>query len=195
MYYGQKDITLGNTENLINEKYYKKARKMWTSMIQRCYDEKLHEKEGTYKNCIICDEWKTFTNFYNWFKNHYYELENESVQLDKDILLKGNKIYCPEYCCFVPHTINSLFTKSNKSRGKYPIGVHWVKRDSYFCAQCCDGNKNTIRLGVFYDPISAFYAYKECKEKVIKNIANKYKDVIEPRVYDAMMKYEVEITD
>ena len=32
-------------------------------------------------------------------------------------------------------------------------------------------------------------------ETYIKEVANKWKDQIDPRVYNALMKYEVEITD
>ena len=45
------------------------------------------------------------------------------MAIDKDILYKGNKIYCPEKCIFVPFSINSLFTKRQNRRGDYPIGV------------------------------------------------------------------------
>lgn len=186
---------MGDTSQIIHEKYYQKAQKVWHSMIQRCYDNKVHDVESTYANCEICEEWKTFTNFYKWFVEHYYELPNESVQLDKDILIKNNRIYSPEYCCFVPHTINSLLTKSNKMRGDLPIGVCWVNRDQVYRAQCSDGHKNTIHLGDYDNPTVAFKAYKKCKENVIKKIADEYKNVIEPKVYHALYNYKVEITD
>lgn len=176
-------------------KYYKKARNVWRSILQRCYDTKLHINESTYKNCEICEEWKIFKNFYIWFCEHYYELENESVQLDKDIICKGNKLYSPEYCSFVPHTINSLFTKSNKCRGDTPIGVSWIERDKVYRAQCNNGYKKRIGLGDYDNPIDAFKAYKKYKEYIIKTIAEKYKNVIEQKVYDAMLNYTVEITD
>ena len=43
--------------------------------------------------------------------------------------------------------------------------------------------------------IEAFYAYKEAKETYIKEVANKWKDNIDSRVYDALMNYQVEIND
>lgn len=176
-------------------KYYNKARKTWRSMIQRCYDEKLHSVENTYEKCEVCDDWLNFHSFFEWFKENYYELKDETVQLDKDILKKGNCIYCPEYCCFVPHTINSLFTKSNKNRGMYPIGVSWIQRDKKFSAQCNDGHKHRKSLGHYDNPVDAFVAYKIFKEKIIKQIADEYKNVIPKDVYEAMYKYVVEITD
>ena len=47
--------------------------------------------------------------------------------LDKDILVKGNKVYSPETCCFVPQEINSLLVTSVRSRGDQPIGVSYNK--------------------------------------------------------------------
>lgn len=177
------------------EDYYKKAVKVWSSMIQRCYDEKVHNVESTYLGCEVCKEWLNFSSFYSWFKANYYELENEKVQLDKDILIKDNKIYSPSTCCFVPHTINSLFTKCNKNRGFTPIGVSWIKRDRVYRAQCNDGYKNRVGLGDYHDPITAFNAYKIFKEKIIKRMADKYKTFLREDVYLALYNYKVEITD
>ena len=38
-------------------------------------------------------------------------------------------------------------------------------------------------------------AYKTAKEFYIKEVADKWKDKIDPRAYDALYKYQVEITD
>ena len=86
-------------------------------MLRRCYDEKLHKKYPTYIDCKVCEEWLNFQNFAKWYYNNYYEIENEKICLDKDILHKGNKIYSPDNCVFVPNNINVLFVKSDKSRG------------------------------------------------------------------------------
>ena len=91
--------------------------------------------------------------------------EGRCFHLDKDILVKGNKLYSEDTCSFVPAEINTLFCKANKTRGRY----------------------NTIE--------EAFLAYKQAKEAYIKELANKWKDVIDPRVYEALMDYQVEITD
>jgi hypothetical protein len=74
----------------------------WRGMIRRCYSEKYHITHPTYRNCTVCDEWKCYDNFKEWFKINYYEIHNESTALDKDILIKGNKVYSPDTCVFVP---------------------------------------------------------------------------------------------
>ena len=97
--------------------------KTWKSMLQRCYDEKLQEKYPTYKGCVVCDEWHNFQNFAKWYEDNYYEVCDEKMCLDKDILVKGNKIYSPETCIFVPQTINLLFNKNLNTRGDSVIGA------------------------------------------------------------------------
>ena len=57
------------------------------------------------------------------------------------------------------------------------------------------GSSQNKYLGLFNTELEAFYAYKQAKETYIKEVANKWKDQIDPRVYNALMKYEVEITD
>ncbi|MBD5381963.1 AP2 domain-containing protein [Clavibacter sp.] len=168
---------------------------IWTSMINRCEDAKYHKKEPTYKDCTICDEWHLLSAFEKWVKdpaNGY----REGYAIDKDILFKGNKIYSPQTCCFVPQFINSIFTRRHACRGYLPIGVSVNKgRDGYRSVVTKYGKH--VHLGYYNTPEEAFYAYKEAKEKYIKEVAQEYYDRgdITKKVYDAMMRYEVEITD
>ena len=90
----------------------------WHGMLRRCYSEKYHEKYPTYKDCEVSEEFHNFQNFARWYNDNYYEIEGETMCLDKDILVKHNKIYSPETCIFVPQSINLLFIKNDKSRGK-----------------------------------------------------------------------------
>ena len=170
----------------------------WQSMLQRCYDDKYQEKNPTYKECEVCTEWHNFQNFAHWYENNYYEIEDEVMCLDKDILFKGNKIYSPETCVFVPQNINKLFTKSNKSRGDDPIGAHQLPSGNYE-AYCNNGYGEKICLGTYSTKEEAFQVYKEYKEKYIKEVINSYEGIIpEPhynRLRDAMYNYKVEIDD
>lgn len=67
-------------------------------MIKRCYNQKCLLKDNTYRGCSVCDEWLNFQNFGEWYDENYYEVPNEVMDLDKDILHKGNKIYSPDNC-------------------------------------------------------------------------------------------------
>lgn len=186
----------------IKDKYSTKLKsyRMWQGMLQRCYDKKLHEKRPTYKDCKVYDKWLYYYNFKKWFNENYYEINNEKICLDKDILIKANKIYSPETCILVPQSINSLFVKSNAIRGELPIGVRFNKRDDNYLAVCClfnsiNGESKQKYLGRFNTPEEAFYAYKKAKEENIKQVADHYKNQIPKKLYEAMYRYEVHIDD
>jgi hypothetical protein len=183
-----------------------KAYNTWQHMIRRCYDPYYINKNPTYKDCIVCDEWLCFQNFAEWYYNNCYEIEGEVMHLDKDILCKGNKIYSPETCIFVPHRINVLFTKSDKARGEYPIGVYYrfkrVEQYEYHylevaCNIMVNGKKKnkTLKTLPLNRPFQAFTIYKEFKENYIKQVADEYKDLIPNKLYEALYKWEVEIND
>lgn len=56
--------------------------------------------------------------------------------------------------------------------------------------------KNSDNVIVQFDTLEeAFYSYKNFKERYIKQVANEYKDKIPQKVYDAMYRYEIKITD
>ena len=113
--------------------------------------------------------------------------------LDKDILVKGNKIYSPNTCIFVPKKINSLFTKNDNSRGNLPIGVTLCRNGKYRAQINRCGSK--LNLGYYSSLEEAFLSYKIAKEKYIKEIAEYYKDIIPKKLYNSMLCYIVEITD
>lgn len=166
---------------------------LWSGMMTRCYNPKYHQNKPTYVGVEVCDSWLHMDNFADWCQ-HQIGYKSEGFQLDKDILVKGNKLYCPELCVFVPTEINSQLTKANSRRGDYPIGVSWHKGHEKFMA-CLRVDKKTKHLGYFTDVTKAFEAYKVAKENYLKVLADKYRDVIDPRCYDALYNYKVEITD
>ena len=170
-----------------------KPYKIWFGMMQRCNSEKLQEKRPTYKGCTVAEEWYNFQNFAKWFDENWKPYMDNSWQLDKDILVSRNKIYSPETCCFVPQEVNCLFTKSNSSRGEYPIGVK-LNRNGRFNARLRRDNKEK-HLGYFDTIDKAFKAYKTAKEDYIKEVADKWKPFITPETYQAMYSYQVGITD
>jgi hypothetical protein len=172
-----------------------KINETWHKMLQRCYDEKFQEREPTYKGCFVCEDWLNFQNFGNWFDENYYEVQGEIMHLDKDILLKGNKIYSPDTCVFVPQRINCLFIKSDASRGNYPIGVNYHKVNNKYIARCNIDKGERKYLGSFNTPEEAFNSYKIFKENYIKVVAEYHKNKIPKNLYYALLSYEVDIND
>ena len=177
-------LGIGKYKCIVNTRITK-VYNTWKGILERCYDEKYQEKRPTYKGCTVDECWHNFQNFAKWYEEKYIT----GYQLDKDILIKDNKIYSPETCCFVSQEINKLFIKSNASRGKYPIGVNKHISGKF------QSQLNKKHLGTFDTPEEAFQAYKIAKEKYIKEIANKYKNKITTDCYTAMLNYKIEITD
>ena len=161
----------------------------WKDMLRRCYDDTWHIKKPTYKDCEVCNEWLNFQVFAEWYEKNYYEVPCEVMQLDKDILIKGNKLYSPETCVFVPNKINMLFVKHESRRGEYAIGV------SGNASWCNKGIGRPVYLGTFSSENEAFKSYKQNKESYIKQVANELKKYIPEKLYKAMINYEVDIND
>ena len=167
---------------------------LWHSMLQRCYSTTLKKKRPTYECCKCSDNFKSYEYFYEWC-NEQIGFGADGFELDKDLLTKGNKVYSENTCVFIHKDINILLTKSTASRGKYPIGVHWSKTNKAFMAMVCKNKGKQEYLGHFKTELEAFKAYKQAKEAFIKEQADKWKDKIDPRAYNALMNYQVEITD
>lgn len=166
------------------------AYQVWCNMIKRCYDEKVIARREAYRGCTVCEEWLRLSNFLPWYRENC----KPGYQIDKDILIKGNKLYSPETCLGVPRRINALFISARAARGKYPIGVSY--RYKKYVAQINYGSGN-VSLGRYNTIEEAFSVYKEAKEGYVRKIAQEYYDKgeITKRAYDALMRYDVEITD
>ena len=161
---------------------------IWQNMLTRCYAESCRDRYYMYIGCTVVEEWQDYQNFAEWYTNHPYS--GYGYNLDKDLLLKGNKVYSPETCCFVPPQINSLILDSRKSRGDYKQGVSLKKGSSKFRA-CLNVKGNCVELGYFETEEEAFRAYKQAKEKHVKETAEEWKSKIDSNVYIALLNWEV----
>ena len=164
---------------------------LWQKLLKRAYSPKYQEKFPTYVGCSASDNFKSYSYFYEWCQNQI-GFGQSSFQLDKDLLIKGNKIYSEETCLFLPSQLNSLLISSKAARGDLPIGVH---RDKGRFRALCHSDALHRHVGYFNTPELAFQAYKQAKEAFIKRQAEKWKNFIDPRAYEALMCYEVLITD
>ena len=167
---------------------------LWCSMLQRCYSTTLKKKRPTYEGCEVSENFKSFEYFYDWCHKQV-GFDNEGWHLDKDLLMKGNKVYSENTCVFIPSEINSLLIKRTASRGNHLIGVSWHKRDKAFASRVNKNKGKSEHLGYFKTEIEAFNTYKVAKETFVKEQAEKWKSQIDDRAYEALMKYEVNIDD
>ncbi len=171
---------------------------LWYSMLRRCYSDSFKKKCPTYIGCEVSAKFKSYEYFYEWCHKQigFSNQGNENpFHIDKDLLVKGNKVYSEDSCVFIPKEINILLTKSTASRGEYLIGVSWHKAKKAFVARVNKNKGKQEHLGYFKTEIEAFNTYKTAKESFIKEQANKWKSQIDPRAYEALMNYEVNVND
>lgn len=143
----------------------------WSGMIDRCYAQYRAKKYPTYEGCSVSSEWKRFSSFKRWMDAQ----DHDGLDLDKDIIHPGNKIYGPEFCCFVPHSINTLLNDCRARKGIYPKGVSFDKnRNKYVAYLSVNGtNKN---LGRHATSEKAGLAYAKAKANLIRAAAQKQTD-------------------
>lgn len=90
---------------------------IWAALLQRCYDPAELERQPTYLNCSVDKEWHSFMNFRAWVLTQDYE----GKELDKDLLLPGNKLYSKETCVFINKALNNFITECTG------VLAHWSK--------------------------------------------------------------------
>lgn len=177
--------------------------KAWSNMKERCTSKKLKEKSPTYIGVDASVEFKNFTFFHDWwFQQIGHDLPN--VELDKDLLIKGNKVYSAETCLLIPSFVNLFLTKNDVARGECPIGIHKYRNykngDVRYVAKVSEYDydlQKKVRkyLGHFRNELEAFHAYKESKEAIAKKHADYLLGKVDDRVIDALLNFEVNIED
>lgn len=152
----------------------------WRNMLQRCYSKNYQERQPTYKDCSVCEEWLTFSKFKEWMDSQYWYM----MQLDKDLLVKGNKVYSPETCIFISRQLNTFTTESSAKRGEFPIGVYFNKKNERLHSQCNNPfTKKEEHLGYFDCPNEAHEEWRKRKHEH----ACKWADIVEdPRLKKAL---------
>lgn len=169
---------------------------VWTDMIRRCYNPYLlnTNRYARYRDCLVCTDWLNLQKFGEWYEDNYYEIDNETMHLDKDIMIKGNKIYSPETCIFVPQIINDIFVRQFKKTTNLPTGCYI--HDNKLFMSCRIGNKRIYRSGYDLTQVEeAFNDYKLIKEAYIKEVAERYKKYIPKKLYNILINYSININD
>jgi hypothetical protein len=158
-------IGIGEYKAWINGKHTK-VYNTWKGMLERVYDEKYHDKEPTYKDVKLCEEWHNFQSFAKWFEKHYPK-NGDKYDLDKDLKSNENKIYSPNTCIFIPQSLNNFMANvySNNTSGN--VGVSWNKRTSKWEARIhIDGKKKF--LGLFANKAEASEVYQKARAREVK---------------------------
>lgn len=167
-------------------------RNLWSGILRRAHDPLFLKRNPSYMEVTVNKEMYYFPDFYDWCCSQKGSDQN-NWHIDKDILFKGNKEYSFTKCCFVPFDINMLLTARKSERGNTPMGVSQEISGTYraYVNEC----GKLLHLGVYPTMEDAFAVYKREKERIIRNQAIKWKSELDVRVYNALMNWQVEITD
>ena len=167
---GENDLLLANKSI---------AYRRWFGILQRCYSPTTEQAGRNYKGCKVCKEWLTFSNFKKWFDENYVD----GWQIDKDIIESGNRVYSPDTCCFVPNIINIFFIRPKREkRGVFKEGNKYIVLYSKF--------GSNIRSEKFNTEYEAYDLYCKERNKYAIELAEKYKNMLDIRVYNKLMNYE-----
>lgn len=153
---GINDVPFVVRPTIRNKQIIHPAYTVWQHMLQRCYNTKVKEEQPAYINIICCEEWLSFSNFAMWFKDNYIE----GYHLDKDLLVKDNRIYAPDTCIFCPPEINTFLTIRGTCRGNLPLGVSLHLRK--FRAVVSNNSKQ-LHLGCFNTKEEAHREWQKAK--------------------------------
>lgn len=165
--------------------FHKKMNNSWADMLRRCYYEKDRELHPAYQDCYVADIWHCFQNFAEWYEDNYYEVDNERMHIDKDILYRNNRFYSPETCLIVPQRINMMFmNKTRNTNIDLPQGISRLTGSSKFSA-----TYNGVYQGAFNTIEEALNVYNEAKYTAICNVADEYKNKIPKKLYDALYNW------
>lgn len=160
--------------------YYDK----WRSMIQRCYSPSNLKRNPTYIGCEVCEDWKIFSKFKSWMEEQQWE----GMQLDKDIIFLGNKLYSPRTCAFVTKRANTFVRDTSKRRGLLKEGVSMSKNSDKYFAFCRNPfSKGSNYLGAFNSEDDAHNAWLDKKQEFAKQLA---KGEVDTRVIDALCNFK-----
>ena len=172
--------TLANKDNYIYSK--------WANMMQRCYDEETHKRKPYYASCTAEIEWHNFSNYREWHKEN--AMGNMKVDLDKDILIRGNTVYGSDTCTLVSHFTNTVFETTrgidtniayNNTTGKYDVTMSIL------------GKRKDV--GSFDSEEEARQGFIDYKQDYIRNVAKKCEGKVPNKTYEAMLNWKVEIGD
>jgi hypothetical protein len=166
----------------------------WQNMLERCYAPTSEQTRECYEDVTVCDEWFNYQIFAEWAVNQI-GYGNRGWAMEKDLLAKGNRHYSPDKCCFLPVELNNQMLKAEKVRGEYPIGVCINKPNGRFIAHCTKEGESSTHIGIYDTVIEAFEAYRQAKKDRLRFLAEKWKDKIDQRAYQALLNYDVSITD
>ena len=176
-------------ETIDGKSKHTKVYAVWHSMLKRGYCLKVKLKQPTYQDVTVCDEWLNFQNFASWYHKQQFANDND-YQLDKDLLVSGNKIYSPDNCVLIPQLINCTIIIGQPSKTGLPIGIEKHGR-IYRVRIGIKGKRESF--GTYTTIAEASQVYVIEKEKYVKELAEEFQasNSICKKTYQALLNWKV----
>lgn len=156
--------------------HHSRASGLWNKINARCLPGGKYQMTGP-SYIGVTNGFSGFQEFAEWCNQQPGYRAKDSLgmffEIDKDIISLGNKVYSPEYCCFVPRRINSLFTSCRAARGDLPLGVSFMAKRGKYRAYC-NSDGRLKHLGHFDGPGEAHRAWQAEKVLVIQQAESSY---------------------
>lgn len=177
------------------------AYRIYYGVLARCKStEETDSIHKCYNKSSMWEVWlKNPETFVKWYLEHYYECEDEEMDVDKDLFGDGSGMYHEDFCCILPKGLNTLLANAKKHykdgetpENTLPLGVRYnSKTGKYYGEITFNGDDRTRQLSYWDTPEEAFTEYKAMKQADILTVAAKYKDKIPDYIYRALLKVEV----
>jgi hypothetical protein len=136
--------------------------RVWTHILERCYSDKYHARHPTYIGCSVSKEWLLFSNFKKWMEGQNWK----GMELDKDILFKGNKSYSPENCSFITAQLNTFFNDCRKNKQNHLVGAYLIEQNKKYRSYCNNPFAGKLEcLGTFSTELEAHLTWKMRKHE------------------------------
>jgi hypothetical protein len=184
-YYGFGYLGYGEYKT-IKDKKSTPAYTAWKFLLKRNFNEVDLATAPTYMDCTICKTWANFQVFSEWFYSH--ESYGLGYELDKDLLVSGNRHYSPETCTMLPQSVNKALKTTQVNSGV--AGVRKRKNTKGYQVRVTENGKRN-HVGEFNCIEEASAAYVKAKEAYIKTLAEKWKGKIEDKAYQALLNWKV----
>ncbi len=169
--------------------YMTKARAIYLAILARCNPLSWVTLFPTYKGCYVEGVFKDFQTFTDWYVTQVgYGIKG--YEIDKDLLITGNKVYSEDSCVLIPKFVNLFLTHKKNKKQAGPTGVQ-KSGNKYYAAIGINGK--LVSLGGFRTEIEAMQAYKEAKEQRAKDIVLELMDNdidVDKRVIEALLSWE-----
>ncbi len=177
------------------------AYKVYNGIKARCGETKGKDNiRACYDKSTMWQVWLDDPKkFVKWYLEHYYEVDGEEMDVDKDLFGDGSGMYHPDFCCILPKGLNTMLanTKKHYKEGEtpdnvLPLGVKYnSKLNKYYGKITFTGTERSIPLSYYDTPEEAFAEYKIMKQADICRVSAMYKESIPDYIYDRLLKVEV----